>query len=125
MRFDWLIGLSLLAALALPASGCSKSSGESGTKVAQVVFLDQEEICPITKKGINKTWDELQVAVKGRDIRVMRVYQDTQGSLARKYTQLKPTVFVPGIYFLTEEGELVEHLQGEKKAPQITEVLDR
>jgi len=83
MRSQLLFGLSLLAALALPASGCSKSSGESETRVAQVVFLDQEEICPITKKGINKTWEALQTAVKGRDIRVMRVYRDTQGSLAR------------------------------------------
>ncbi len=125
MRFDWMFGLSLLAALALPASGCSKASRESETRVAQVVFLDQEEICPIAKKGINKTWDELQTAVKGRDVRVMRVYRDTQGSLARKYTQLKPTVLVPGMYFLTEKGELVEFLQGENKVEQITAVLDR
>ena len=125
MRFDWLIGFSLLAALALPAFGCSKSSGESETRVAQVVFLDQEEICPITKKGIDKTWDALQTSVKGKDVRVMRVYRDTQGSLARKYTQLKPTAIVPGMYFLTEKGELVEHLQGEKKVEQITEVLER
>ncbi len=125
MRFDWLFGWSLLAALALPAAGCSKTSGEPETRVAQVVFLDQEEICPITKKGINRTWDQLQIAVKGRDVRVMRVYRDTQGSLARKYTQLKPTALVPGMYFLTEKGELVELLQGEKKAEQITEVLER
>lgn len=125
MRSQLLFGLSLLAALVLPAVGCSKSSGESETRVAQVVFLDQEEICPITKKGINKTWEALQTAVKGRDIRVMRVYRDTQGSLARKYTQMKPTVLVPGMYFLTEKGELVELTQGEKKVEQITAVLER
>ncbi len=129
MRFRWLYRMCLLVIGAVPCSGCSKSStesavSESNAQITQIVFLDQETICPIIKTGIDSTWQELQAATKGRDIRVMRVYRDTQGSLARKYTLMKPTAIMPGMYFLTSEEELVDFLQGEKKEEQIKAVLD-
>jgi len=125
-----LVGLSL-AVTAVPLVGCSTGTTDgvgaaaADRRIAHVVFIDHEIICPSVKKVSNATWIELQKVVASRDIKVTRIHKDRQANLARKYTTLKPTGAVPAIYFLARDGALVELLGGEQTAEQIAAVLDR
>ena len=56
-------------------------------------------------------------------MRVERIQEDVDTARAEEYVRLKPVIVVPGIYFLDEKGGLVELLQGEVKAEQVTAVL--
>lgn len=126
MRFDWFI-LTLLVLIAslVGLPGCDRSSPEDATRVTQIVFLDQEEICPIIKKQINGVWDNVQTVAAPRNIKVTRVYRDTQGSLARKYTEFKPMAVPPGLYFVSGTGEVIDMLQGDKSVEDITAVIEK
>ena len=94
--------------------------------VAQIVFLDQEEACDCTKKRIDTTWNELQTALgSGSKMQVERLHLDTQKDLAKDYLKAKPVMVPPGIYFMSAKGDLLEMLQGEVTATQISAVLKR
>ena len=131
MRSHWLFHLSMLVLLALPVAACTTDSQDasrtesSERRIAHIVFVDHEIICPSIKKVINKTWNELQTSVASRDIKVTRIHKDRSGNLARKYTKLRPTGMLPALYLLTAHDELVDLLVGELTAEQITAALDR
>lgn len=126
MRFESLI-LTLLVMIAPLAGllGCDRSSPNDATRVTQIVFLDQEEICPISKKQINKVWDNVQTVASSKNIKVTRVYRDKQGSLARKYTESNPMVIPPGLYFVSGSGETLEMIQGDRSVEEITAVIEK
>jgi hypothetical protein len=130
-------------AFALPllcALGCGRSddtrsahagqpaaaSSATAEPVAQIVFLDQEEACDCTKKRIDTTWNELQTALgSGNKMQVERVHLDTQKDLAKDYLKAKPVMVPPGIYFMSAKGDLLEMLQGEVTAAQISAALKK
>lgn len=132
-----------LIALALPllcTLGCGRSddtrsahagqpvaaSSAVAEPVAQVVFLDQEEACDCTKKRIDASWNELQTALgPSNSLQVERVHLDTQKDLAKDYLKAKPVMVPPGIYFMSAKGDLLEMLQGEVTAAQISAVLKK
>jgi len=133
-----------LAALALPACGGGSDAGtaaadvpatdaptadtpapaEAGKPVARIVFVDQEECCECTAKRIDGTWAALQLALEGNDgIPVERIHGDTQEAQAKPFTDMRPLMVAPGVYFLDADGALVEMLQGELTESQIAAQL--
>jgi hypothetical protein len=56
---------------------------------------------------------------------IERIHIDTQAAQAGPYTSVKPRMVPPGIYFVDQQLRVVELLQGEVKAEEITAVLKR
>jgi len=123
-----------LAALALVivVAGCKKDVVEEtavkkeipAAKVASIVFVGLKDACQCTRDRIDASWAALEAALSGRPaVPVERIQEDVDTARADEYAKLKPVIVVPGIYFLDEKGGLVELLQGEVKAEQITAVL--
>lgn len=107
-------------------AGQPAASSATTEPVAQIVFLDQEEACDCTKKRIDTTWNELQTALgSGNKMQVERVHLDTQKDLAKDYLKAKPVMVPPGIYFMSSKGDLLEMLQGEVTAAQISAILKK
>ena len=135
MKNRFLIGVGLWFAMVCPVCMCATTScggevsdgpGERGErKVAEIVFVDYDVICPLTKKSIDAGWKTLQTAVGTRRVTVRRIHRDRSQNLAAKYLKLRETGLAPAIYFLDRRHELVEFLSGDVTVEEISEVLDR
>ena len=131
--------LAILSVIVVSASACQQAKAPpapsaagiaapeaSGAKLAKVAFLDQETACDCTRKRIDATWAALQTALgTPATLAVERIHVDTESASAETYTVLKPLMVTPGIYFLDARDSVVEMLQGEVTAQQITAVLKR
>jgi hypothetical protein len=94
--------------------------------VSAIVFIDKEDACPCTEERIKVSWKALQGVLKDRkDIRVTRVHYDTESKAAEKYVAMRPLMVLPAVYFLNGRGALLEMLQGDVKASQITAVFKK
>jgi hypothetical protein len=70
------------------------------------------------------TWAALQTALgTPPKLPIERIHIDTQAAQAGPYTSVKPLMVPPGIYFVDQQLRVVELLQGEVKAEEITAVL--
>ena len=131
-----------LAVSAIAASGCEKGATAAGnpdggatagakaaaqavSKVAKIVFIDQEECCDCTRERIDSSWAALQKVLKGRVpmIPVERVHRDKESDKAEGFRLMKPYMVVPAVYLLDASGALVEQLQGEITVEQFTKAL--
>ena len=111
---------------ATASAAVAASSAPTAQQVTQIVFIDKENCCECTKNRTDATWTALQTALgPGSHIQVTRVHLDTQPDLAKEYLRSKPLMVPPGIYFMSLKGDLVEMLQGEVTAPQISAVLTK
>jgi len=134
--------LACALALSITASTrCEKGAGAAGnpdggaptgakaapavSKVAKIVFVDQEECCDCTRKRIDDSWAALQEALKGRSpvIPIERVHQDKESDKAEGFRLMKPYMVVPAVYLLDAGDALVEQLQGELTADQFKKAL--
>jgi hypothetical protein len=128
--------IAFLSLLSLPA--CAKGKGAPAaamaatptapttSKVARVVFMDKEHACECTRKRVEDAWAALQTALgTPPKLPVERIHIDTQAAQAGPYTSVKPLMVPPGIYFVDQQLRVVELLQGEVKAEEITAVLKR
>jgi hypothetical protein len=132
MRAAWLMPLVFLCAAAceqakappVQTSASTVASAVATTRVAKIVFIDKQEACDCTRKRIDDTWAALQsVLGPSPTLPVERIHVDTQAAQAEAYTLLKPLMVPPGIYFVDAHDAVVEMLQGEVKAEQVTAVL--
>lgn len=133
MRFALLLVLPLATAACeqVKAPSASQSAtlatpAANATRLAKIVFIDQETACDCTQKRIDETWAALQVALgPSASTPVERIHVDTQAKQAETYTLLRPLMVTPGVYFVDEGNAVIELLQGEVKQEQITAVLAR
>jgi hypothetical protein len=114
--------------LALLIAGCkqqvSSAKEKKSIKVARIVFLGQKEACDCTRTRIDTSWQALQSANNtSPQVPVERLQIDVDQKAAEQYTKMKSPMVMPGIYFLDDKGGLVEFLQGEISADQITKLL--
>jgi hypothetical protein len=125
--------LALLAlALVLPACRESAPAPEARptataavqarAKTAKIVFLDKEDACQCTTKRQDDSWAALQSVVG--TLPVERLHSDTQQAEAAPYQKLRAPVTLPALYFLDEKGGLIEVLQGEVAAADVSAVLE-
>lgn len=106
------------------ASAAATTPSAASSKIAKVVFIDQETACDCTHKRIDATWAALQAALgQPASLQVERIHVDTQAQQAETYTLLKPLMVTPGVYFVDERNGVLEMLQGEVKQEQIAAVL--
>jgi hypothetical protein len=103
-----------------------KVSAPTAALVDNIVFIDKKDCCPCTDERTKSSWKALQTALKDRkNIRVTRIHYDTQKSLTNRYTALRPLLVIPGIYLLSNQGSIVEFLQGEVRSEQIEAALKK
>ncbi|MFC1706384.1 hypothetical protein ACFL59_06105 [Planctomycetota bacterium] len=96
------------------ALGHSATATPSAQQPAQVVFIDRERCCDCTRKQIDATWQALQAVLGKRpDLPVTRYHLDTQKAEVEMYQLLRPMQFVPAVYVLDRDGDLLDLLQGE------------
>jgi glutathione S-transferase len=101
-----------------------KSPLSAQSKVARIVFIDQEKACECTMNKIQASWTALQAALgPNSSLDVERIHRDTQEEQAEEYRLLRPMVTVPGIYLLDDSGAIVELLQGEVTQEQVRNAL--
>lgn len=111
---DRLSGQSDNASAAQAATEQAAAASLDERDVARIVFIDEEQACECTRDRIFISWNALQAALGGgSSIAVERIHRDTQAERAERYRSLQPTVTVPGIYLLDDNGAVIELLQGE------------
>lgn len=101
-------------------------SGDSGpgTRVSLIVFVGMDQACACTRARIEKSWKALDDALAGSpDVTVKRIQWDMDKKEAENYSNIKPLMALPGIYFLDDEGRLIEQLQGEVTPEQIAALI--
>ena len=95
-------------------------------KVAKIVFVGKEFACECTRKSIDAGWAALQKALgKASKLPVEKLEYDTEGSKVAKYKEQEAMVAVPAIYFVDAEGKVLELIQGEITAAQVTAALKK
>lgn len=130
------IGKAATMLLLLGVASCRNNSGDSATsgaeptashaKVARIVFIDKENACDCTRKRADDSWASLEEALGDQpSIPVERIYIDTEEERAAPFQELRPLMVIPGIYFLGEDGSLLEMLQGEVKADKMRAIVNR
>ncbi|MGC4119287.1 MAG: hypothetical protein QM765_32920 [Myxococcales bacterium] len=107
------------------APGAPAATAAATKPVAKVVFIDKEHACECTQKAIDASWKALQAALDGAALPVERIHMDTQEAFAEGYKAKRPMMAVPGLYFLADDGAIVEMLQGEVAADQVRAALSR
>jgi hypothetical protein len=94
------------------------------SKPAKIVFIDKEHACDCTRKRVEQAWTTLQSALgTAAALPVQRLHIDTQAAEAAAYTNAKPLMVPPGIYFVDSQGAVIEMLQGEVEAKEIQAAL--
>lgn len=105
----------------------TKKETQASTKVSDVVkivFVGQKQACDCTRNRIDKVWTTLQSTLRGKhDIPVVRIQLDVDEEAADKLDSLRSLMVAPGIYFFDANENLLEMLQGEVTAEQISKVL--
>lgn len=125
------IFLALVTAL---ASGCKTkpdSPPDEPTAIASgpvaavesIVFIDMRKACDCTTKRTRGSWAKLMKATEGLDIPIQRIHMDEDDEEASRYSDMKPYVAIPAVYFLDGEGDLVGMLQGEITQSQFENVI--
>lgn len=110
--------------LALTVVAC-KQSPANPNAIAQMVVLDQKATCPVTGRDIHdRVLEQTRSIGSQHNIKVTRIYRDTQSNLARKYYEFKKTSITPSIYFVDGNGNVVDSLHGNVDANQITTVIN-
>jgi hypothetical protein len=115
-------------ALVLFAAGCKQPQTEEPASpaagVSRIVFVGQKDACQCARDRIDASWAALEAVLGPKPaVPVERIQEDVDAAKAEEYAKLKALMVVPGIYFLDAKGKLVELLQGEVKAEQVTAVL--
>ncbi len=97
---------------------------ETRPQVSRIVFVGQKDACECTRKRIDTTWEALQsVLATGPAVPVERIQLDVDEKNTERYHAMRALIVAPGIYFLDNDGDLIELLQGEVREDQISEML--
>jgi hypothetical protein len=118
----------LVLALAAAALGCERSAAVSPASadesVTKIVFVGKDKPCDCTRKRIDATWAALEMAL-GTPPRlpVEKLAMDAQPDQVKPYHDQKPMMVIPGIYLVNAKGSVVNLLEGEVTAEQITAAL--
>jgi hypothetical protein len=91
--------------------------------VEKIVFIDMKGACECTAKRTEKSWAELEKATQGIEIPVIRIHMDEQDEEASRYSDMKPHMAIPAVYFLDSDGELAGMLQGEITQSQFESMI--
>ncbi len=92
--------------------------------VHHVVFIGQAQACACTKDRVATSWAALQEVVASQPLPVERLDVRDDAKRVRELTAMHRFVAVPAVYFLADDGSLVEMLQGELSAEMIREITD-
>ena len=108
-----------------PPAAESRTESAPSAKVARIVFIDLENCCKCTRQRTDDSWAALQTVIKEGSpaIPVERIHMDSDPEKAAPYRDQRSIMVVPAIYFLDEDGNLSEMIQGETTADNIRTAL--
>jgi len=113
------VATAVSAAVAAPAA-----LTPAQPRPTRIIFVGKERVCDCTRKSIEAGWDALQKALGApAKLPVERLQIDTQGDKVAPYRQQKPMMALPAIYFVDDKGAVIELLQGEITAKQVTDIV--
>lgn len=93
-------------------------------KVAKIVFIGKKNACDCTRKRVYDSFTALQTALDGRtELAIEQLQVDVDQASVAQYQKMRPIMVLPAIYLLAGSGALVDVLQGEVTAEQITGAL--
>lgn len=96
------------------------------TQVAKVVFVGKKDACDCTRRAIAAGWAALGEALgEPAEPPVERLQIDSDGAAVAPYRQQKAMLALPAIYFVDQQGQVLELLQGEVSADQVNAALGR
>lgn len=102
------------------------STTQKRASVAKIVFVDKEHACNCTRTRVDGAWKVLQNALgKPGKVPVERLQIDTQGEKVAAYRRQRPMMALPAIYFIDEQGKVVDLLQGEVTKDQVFAALGK
>ncbi len=116
----------------VPAPSSAKSTASIPTpdapavpsQVARAVFIGQKKACDCTRKRIDEAWPVFQQAVAAhKNIEVKRLQLDVDEKEADRYDDMRTIMVAPGIFFLDQNDQLIEMVQGEVTAEQLKKIL--
>ncbi|MDF1561450.1 MAG: hypothetical protein P1V51_00300 [Deltaproteobacteria bacterium] len=92
--------------------------------VKRVVFVGKQGACDCTKAKVEASWAALQQTLgTPAKLPVEKLQIDVDGPQVAFYQQQKPILALPAIYLIDETATVVELLQGEVTADQLTAAL--
>lgn len=108
------------------STGITSSSltAKASAKVANIVFVTKEHPCDCTRKRIDTAEAALQqVLGNPAKIPVQTLKADLEPEKLEPYRQQKPAMALPAIYLLDGKNVVLELLQGEITAEQLSNAL--
>lgn len=95
-------------------------------QVAKVVFVGKKDACDCTRRAIATGWAALGEALgEPAELPVERLQSDSDGAAVAPYRRQRPMLALPAIYFVDQQGQVLELLQGEVSADQVKVALGR
>jgi hypothetical protein len=102
------------------------SSPRDSLPVVKIVFVGQADACECTLQRIHNGWGALKRALGTPPaVPVVRLQIDADAAKVDSYIRQRPILVIPAVYFLDENGVIVELLQGEITESQITPLIER
>jgi hypothetical protein len=110
-----------------PVSAAQPQTGAPAVpKATKIVFVGKEHACDCTRKALDAGWAALHKALgTPAKLPVERLQVDTEGAKVEPYRNQKPIMALPAIYFVDGKDTVLELLQGEVTAEQVSGVLKR
>ena len=91
----------------------------------EFLFLDRLDGNAAAKAHLDEVWVEVQTAMEAwPGIFVERIHIDVEPKQSAKILELRAVDKLPGVYFLDEDGALIEVLQGDIKATEIRRIVN-
>lgn len=107
-----------------PAAPASSAAPQSS--VAMILFVGQEQACACTRARIDTGWAALEQARRATpNVPVERLQADTDEEKVEAYRRQKPMLTAPAVYLVDAKGVVLDMLQGELTAAQVSSALQR
>ncbi len=119
---------SASAAVLQPAtlSSALPLAKDPSAKVVKIVFVGKEHACDCTRKKVDSALAALkQVLGEPPRIPVEMLKVDTDEAKVEPYRKQQPMVAIPAIYFVDGKDTVLQMLQGEVNAEQISQALGK
>jgi len=124
--------LRLAAAGILIATACggrgddrAQSGGGLAADIVRIVVVDQQFACDCTLEKIEATTAALETVNGAAGLPVETLHMDIEEEAVAPYIAQRPILVIPALYFLDDEGQVVDFLQGEVSEEKIRIALGK
>ncbi len=113
------------AATATAAATDSSLNTTAAPVVARIVFVGKQQACDCTRARISASRKVLDAVLSSHgELPVQTLLVDTEAELVTPFRRQQAFVVLPAIYFLDENGTVLQMLQGEVAEAQVVQILE-